>query len=166
MPTPTVWAGRALTVKRLEEERDALVEFHGDPSRIYLTGFSAGGNGAWWFAYHHAGHFAAAVILSGWVTSFTGKQSQIAYPPIAPAAAGDAYTAVAKAIGPLPVWLVHGDADQTVSVEESRHMFAALKAAGDDVHLTELPGLDHNATWDPGYQNPEIATWLFAQKLP
>lgn len=148
----------------LEEVGRALNEFHGDPSRIYLTGFSAGGNGAWWLAYHHPGRFAAAVILAGWVTPFVGRQSHIAYPPIASPAAGDAYAAVARAVGPLPIWLVHGDADQTVSVEESRQMFAALKAVGDNVHLTGLPDLDHNATWDPGYQNPDIAAWLFAQR--
>jgi predicted peptidase len=148
----------------LEEMSRAQAEFHGDPARSYLSGFSAGGNGAWWLAYHHPGRFAAALILAGWVTPFTGRQSHIAYPAIAPAAAGDPYAAVAKSVGPLPIWLVHGDADQTVSIEESRHMFAALKAAGDDVHLTELPGLDHNATWDPGYQNPDIAAWLFAQR--
>ncbi len=90
-------------------------------------------------------------------------EGRIAYPAIAPAAAGDAYAAAAEGVGRLPIWLVHGDADQTVSVEESRHMFAALKAAGDDVHFTELPGVDH-AAWDPAYQNPEIAAWLFAQR--
>lgn len=90
-------------------------------------------------------------------------EGRIAYPAIAPAAAGDAYAAVAEGVGRLPIWLVHGDADQTVSVAESRHMFAALKAAGDDVHFTELPGVDH-AAWDPAYQNPEIAAWLFAQR--
>ena len=147
----------------LEEMSKALFEFHGDSSKAYLTGFSAGGNGAWWLAYHHPGRFAAAVIVAGWVTPFTGRQSKIAYPSIAPAAEGDAYSAVAKAVGALPVWLVHGDADKTVSVEESRHMFAALKTAGDDVHLTELPGLDHNDTWNPAYQNPDIASWLFTQ---
>ena len=147
----------------LEELSGALAEFHGDPSRVYLTGFSAGGNGAWWLAFHHPGRFAAAVIVCGWVTPFTGRQSHIAYPPIAPAAGGDAYAAVAKGVGRLPIWLVHGDADQTVSVEESRHMFAALTAAGDDVHLTELPGVDHPA-WDPAYQNRDIAAWLFRQQ--
>ncbi|MEA3178298.1 MAG: hypothetical protein QOI59_1821 [Gammaproteobacteria bacterium] len=147
----------------LEEMRNAFAEFHGDPTRAYLTGFSAGGNGAWWLAYHYPGHFAAAVIVCGWVTSFTGRQSHIDYPPIAPAAAGDTYTAVANGVGRLPIWLVHGDADETVSVEESRHMFAALQAAGDDVHLTELPGVDH-PSWDPAYQNPDIAAWLFAQR--
>ncbi len=143
----------------LEEMRDTLADFHGDPSRVYLTGFCAGGNGAWWLAFHHPGQFAAAVIVCGWVAPFTGRQSHIAYPSIAPAAAGDVYAAVAKGVGRLPIWLVHGDADQTVSLEESRHMFAALKAASDDVHLTELPGVDHPA-WDPAYQDPEIAAWL------
>jgi predicted peptidase len=148
----------------LEEVNQALIEFHGDSSRLYLTGFSAGGNGAWWLAYHHPDRFAAAVIVSGWVTSFTGRKSHIDYPPIAPTAEGDAYPAVAKGVGHLPLWLVHGDADQTVSVEESRRMFAALKAAGDDARLTELPGIDHPATWDPAYQNADIAAWLFAQR--
>jgi predicted peptidase len=147
----------------LDELNGALAEFHGDPSRVYLTGFSAGGNGVWWLAFHHPGRFAAAVIVCGWVTPFTGRQSHISYPPIAPVAAGDAYAAVAKGVGRLPIWLVHGDADQTVSVEESRHMFAALKAADDDVRLTELPGVDHPA-WDAAYQNPDIAAWLFAQR--
>jgi len=148
----------------LEELSGALSEFHGDPSRAYITGFSAGGNGAWWLAYHHPGRFAAAVIVAGWVTPFIGRQSRIAYPSIAPTGDGDPYVAVVKGVGPLPIWLVHGDADKTVPIEESRHMFAALKAAGNDVHLSELPGVDHNDTWNPAYQNADIAAWLFAQR--
>jgi predicted peptidase len=150
----------------LEEMSRALTEFHGDPTRAYLTGFSAGGNGAWWLAFHHPGRFAAAVIVSGYVFAFTGTSSHIAYPSIAPAGAGDIYAAVAKGVGPLPIWLAHGDSDRTVPVEESRHMFAALKAAGDEVRYTELPGLDHNPTFDPAYQNPDMAAWLFAQRRP
>ncbi len=149
----------------LEEMSAAIAEFHGDGSRLYLTGFSAGGNGAWWLAYHHPDRFAAALIVCGWVTHFTGRQSSIAYPPIAPETSSDAYAAVATRVGSLPIWLVHGDADKNVSVEESRRMFAALKANGNDAHLIELPGVDH-AAWDPAYQNPDIATWLFAQRRP
>lgn len=148
----------------LAEADRALAEFHGDRARLYLTGFSAGGNGAWWLAYHHPGRFAAAVIIAGWVTPFTGRQSHIAYPAIAPASAGDPYAAIARGVGALPIWLAHGGADQTVSVEESRHMFAALQAAGDAVRFTELPGLDHTASWDPVYQNPDVARWLFDQR--
>jgi predicted peptidase len=147
----------------LKEVTGALAEFHGDTNRVYLTGFSAGGNGSWWLAFHNPGRFAAAVIVCGWVTQFTGRQSHIVYQPIAPASAADPYAEVAGGVGPLPVWLVHGDSDQTVSVEESRHMYAALKAAGNDVHLTELPGIDH-AAWDGAYQNPDIVAWLLAQR--
>jgi predicted peptidase len=147
----------------MKEIDGALREFHGDPARVYLTGYSAGGNGAWWLAYHHPGRFAAAVIVCGFVTAFTGRQSHNDYPAIAPASAADPYAEVARGVGALPIWLVHGDADKNVSVEESRHMFAALKLAGDDVHYIELPGVEHPA-WDPAYQNSDIAAWLFAQR--
>jgi predicted peptidase len=57
----------------------------------------------------------------------------------------------------------HGDADTSVSVEESRLMTAALKAAGGSVHYTELPGVEHNA-WDPAYDRADVISWLLAQK--
>jgi predicted peptidase len=147
----------------MKELGGALREFHGDPGRLYLTGYSAGGNGAWWLAYHNPDRFAAAVIVCSFVTAFTGRQSGIDYRPIAPTLAADPYAEVARGVGALPIWLVHGDADKNVSVEESRRMFAALKAAGGDARYTELPGVDHQA-WDPAYQNPDIAAWLFARR--
>jgi predicted peptidase len=141
----------------------AVAEFHGDPARVYLTGYSAGGNGAWWLAYHYPHRFAAAVIVCGFATAFKGKQSNIDYPQIAPESAADPYAELARVVRAIPIWLVHGDADKNVSVEESRHMYATLKAAGADVRFTELPGVDH-AAWDPAYQNPEIAAWLFTER--
>jgi predicted peptidase len=30
-----------------------IAEFNGDSSRVYLTGYSAGGNGSWYLAAHH-----------------------------------------------------------------------------------------------------------------
>lgn len=141
----------------------ALAEFHGDPARVYLTGLSAGGNGAWSLAYRYPQRFAAVVVICGFVTDFTGHTSGVRYPAIAPASAGDPYAAVAKRVAGLPIWLFHGDADRNVSVEESRHMAAALKALGAEVRYTELPGVDHNA-WDPGYNDPGMPTWLFAQR--
>jgi predicted peptidase len=141
----------------------ALAEFHGDPARVYLTGLSAGGNGAWSLAYRYPQRFAALVVVCGFVTDFTGLTSGVKYPAIAPASEGDAYAAVARRVAGLPIWLFHGDADKSVSVEESRHMAAALKALGADVHYTELPGVGH-AAWDPAYNDPAMAAWLFAQR--
>lgn len=141
----------------------ALTEFHGDPKRVYLTGLSAGGNGSWSLAYRYPQRFAAVVVICGFVTEFTGRASDVKYPPIAATAAGDPYAAVAKGVASLPFWLFHGDADPIVSVEESRRMAAALRALGADVRYTELPGIAHNA-WDPAYSDPALPVWLFAQR--
>jgi predicted peptidase len=147
----------------LVEVDKALTEFHGDPSRIYLTGYSAGGNGAWFLASHHPRRFAALVVICGFVSDFTGKQSHIFYPRIAPASAPDPYVAVAAHVKALPIWIFHGDADQNVSVEESRQMAAALRTLGASVRYTELAGVDHNA-WDLAYDDAEMAAWLLAQR--
>jgi predicted peptidase len=141
----------------------AVAEFHGDSSRIYLTGYSAGGNGAWFLAYHHPQRFAALVVVCGFVSDFTGRRSHVFYPGIAPASAPDQYAAVAEAVKSLPIWVFHGDADMNVSVEESRHMVAALRALGVKVRYTELAGVDHNA-WDPAYDDADMSAWLLDQR--
>jgi predicted peptidase len=147
----------------LVELDQAVTEFHGDSSRIYLTGYSAGANGAWFLAYHHPQRFAALVVICGFVSDFTAKQNHVFYPGIAPASASDRYTVIAQQLRTIPIWIFHGDADQIVSVEESRHMASALRAVGANVHYTELTGVDHDA-WDPAYDDAEMVTWLFAQR--
>lgn len=54
------------------------------------------------------------------------------------------FEAAAGLIRTLPIWVIHGDADQTVSVEESRRLVAALRSIGADVRYTEYPGGEHN----------------------
>ena len=147
----------------LAEVDKALTEFHGDSSRIYLTGYSAGANGAWFLAYHYPNRFAALVVISGFVSDFTGRQSHVFYPAIAPATAPDRYAAIAQQLKSLPIWIFHGDADENVSVEESRHMVAALRVLSANVRYTELSGVDHNA-WDPAYDNAEMVAWLLTQR--
>jgi predicted peptidase len=147
----------------LVEVDKAITEFHGDSSRIYLTGYSAGGNGAWFLAYHHPNQFAALVVICGFVSDFTGRQSHVFYPAITPASTPDQYAALAQKLKSLPIWIFHGDADQNVSVEESRHMATALAAISANVRYTELAGVDHNA-WDPAYDNAEMVEWLLVQQ--
>ncbi|HEY2750525.1 prolyl oligopeptidase family serine peptidase [Phenylobacterium sp.] len=141
----------------------ALAEFSGDPARVYLTGFSAGGNGAWSLAYRNPKRFAAVVVVCGFTNAFTGRTSGVVYPPIAPPSQGDPYLAIARRVAGLPIWLFHGDADQSVPVDESRRMSAALRTVAADVHYTELPGVGHNA-WDSAYEDPAMAAWLFTQR--
>ena len=76
----------------------------------------------------------------------------------------DPHAEVARRIGSTPVWMFHGDADQAVPVEESRHMAEALKAAGGNFKYTEYPGVNHNS-WDKAYAEPELVPWLLSQSL-
>ncbi len=80
-----------------------------------------------------------------------------------PAADGEPFATLAARVKHLPIWVFHGDADATVPVDESRGVVAALKALNVPVKYSELPGIGHNA-WDTAYRDPEVATWLFAQK--
>ena len=146
----------------LAELDRSIAEFHADVSRTYLTGLSMGGNGAWYLAYHHADRFAALVVVCGFVGEFTGTTSGTHYPAIV-AGSAEPYAAIAQRISRLPIWIFHGDADQTVPVEVSRRMASALKAIGADVQYTELPGVPHNA-WDPAYDRADLFSWLFKQK--
>jgi len=141
----------------------SLSEFKADQSRVYLTGLSMGGNGAWYLAYHHADRFAALVVVCGFVGEFTGTTSGVHYPPIVPTSVSDQYAAIAQHVARLPIWIFHGDADQTVPVDVSRRMASALKNIGADVQYTELPGVPHNA-WDPAYDRADLFTWLLKQK--
>jgi predicted peptidase len=85
--------------------------------------------------------------------------------PLARTSSADSYAEAAQEIGSAtPVWIFHGDADESVPVTESRKMTEALKNIASNVRYTEYPGVPHNS-WDLAYNNPEFPTWLFAQRL-
>jgi predicted peptidase len=148
----------------LAELDKTLSEFNGDSSRIYLVGASAGGNGAWYLAMHHAQRFAALVVASGFVTEHKGTSSGISYPSIAPATEPDPFVAVARAVASLPIWIVHGDADRTVPVRESRQMYSALKSLTANVQYTEIPGADHLGAIDAAFKNSHLIAWMLEQR--
>jgi predicted peptidase len=141
----------------------SIREFRGDARRVYLTGLSAGGNGSWFLLSHYPERFTAAIVVCGFISKFKGKASGVDYPALAPSDAPDEYAHIARRVAKIPIWIFHGDADQTVSVEESRKMFAALKAIGANVKYTELPSIAHNA-WDSAYASAELFEWLLKQK--
>jgi predicted peptidase len=118
-----------------------IEEVNGDRSRQYLTGLSMGGFGSWSIATADPTRFAAVVPICG-----GGEPGK------------------ASALKDLPIWVFHGDADQSVPVQRSRDMVEAIKAAGGTlVKYTELPGVPHNS-WDAAYSDKAMAEWLFAQK--
>lgn len=141
----------------------SIKEFKGDPKRIVLTGLSAGGNGTWSLASRFPDRFAAIVPVCGFISKFKGGTSGVDYPGLAPPEAADPYAFIAKRVSKIRVWIFHGDADKSVTVEESRKMAAALKAIGANVQYTEFPRVDHNA-WDPAYARSDLIEWMLKQR--
>jgi dipeptidyl aminopeptidase/acylaminoacyl peptidase len=61
----------------------------------------------------------------------------------------------------VPALLVHGDADARVPISQSRTYAEAARAAGDEVELVELPGVDHMELIEPdGPARPAIDACL------
>lgn len=111
-----------------------------NPGRVYLTGLSMGGYGAWDLAARMPERFAAMIPICG---------------------GGD--EATAARLKPLPIWCFHGALDEAVPVGRSRSMVEAVKAAGGNVKYTEYPDVKHNS-WSPAYRDPATLEWLFQQK--
>ena len=136
----------------------AQKEFHGDKQRTYLTGLSMGGYGTWHLAAKYPGRFAALVPICGGLFHPDVLRTN-------PPESNAPYDNAAKKIGKAtPVWIFHGEVDDTVPVTESRKMAEAMKALGGEVHYTEYPGISHNS-WDKAYAEPELMTWMFSKSI-
>jgi predicted peptidase len=123
-------------------------EYHLDPHRIYLTGLSLGGNGAWLLAAQYPDRFAAVVPICGFAEY--GESTGLA-------------EKIAPRLIDVPIWCFHGQADKAVPAEKSRELVAAIKAAGGKkVIYTEYPEAPHNV-WDRAYDDPNLWKWLFEQ---
>ena len=142
-------------------------EFALDEARVYLTGLSRGGVGAWYLAYRDPARFAAALIICSRVTPTATLDDRPApdLDPVVPAPERDPFTALAERLKGLPLWVFHGDADPIMPVEEARRAVRALQNAGAPVRYTELAGVGHGA-WDAAYGDAEVAAWLLAQRRP
>lgn len=113
-----------------------------DKTRVYLTGLSMGGYGSWYLAHRHPYLFAGVVpICGGCDTSYAPKLAE------------------AK----LPIWVVHGDADNVIQVERSREIVHALRKEGGNITYTEIPNVGHNS-WHIAYGPNGVIEWLFGQR--
>ncbi|HTN45647.1 MAG TPA: serine hydrolase [Flavipsychrobacter sp.] len=121
-------------IRHLVETKDV------DPHRIYLTGFSMGGEGTYNILSRAPDLFACGVPL---------------------AAVGD--TSNALAFKNMPLWVFHGSADSVNGVEYDRMMVEAIKRKGGNPRFTELPDVSHNCQRE-AYNRKELWQWMFAQR--
>ena len=142
-------------------------EFKGAADRVYLIGYSMGGQGVLRLASRWPDRFAALVDISGTVIakspSATNEQVALDLQTHPFLTAPDLYRALAQVIAATPIWIFHGDADQSVSVEQSRQLVSALRSAGAQVRYTEYPGASH-AIEERALSEPELLQWLLSQK--
>lgn len=144
-------------------------EFHGDRDRTYLTGISMGGRGAWFLVAKAPERFAALVIIAGPVTyipeSWTTSEKETAVLENDFLRSADPYGTLAAKVKGLRIRLFHGSADMSAPVTDARQMTAALRKLGADVEYKEYEGAPHNS-WDRAYAEPELMSWLLAQRRP
>lgn len=109
--------------------------------QVYVMGLSMGGMGTYELVRRKPGHFAAAVAICG-----------------------GADPATAISMKKTKWWIFHGGKDDIVPPVFSEKMQAALKKAGAMVRYTVYPEANHNS-WDPAFKEPDLLSWLFAQRL-
>jgi predicted peptidase len=144
---------------------DAEREYSTDKDRVYITGLSNGGYGAWRLAYKYPDRFAAALVICGFLSDDERYNSDVPFPRFNPAIKTDnidLYNALAQKIKHMPIWIYHGDDDNVIDVDGSRNIYRALLGYSADVKYTELPGIGHNS-WDIAYRSISTAKWLFEQ---
>lgn len=134
-----------------------------DPQKIYLTGHSMGGHGTWFLGATYPGNWAAIAPCAGYPTlssygSHDGMIPDSAGSPMEAmllrASNPSNVLALAKNYKPLGVYINHGDADPTVSVEYARQMKKLLADFHPDFSYYEYPGGSHwygdiSVDWPP-----------------
>ncbi|MGE3127869.1 MAG: prolyl oligopeptidase family serine peptidase [Fimbriimonadaceae bacterium] len=126
-----------------------------DASRTYVTGHSMGGHGAWMFGAQFPGRFAATAPCAGWQSFWTyaGGPPRNAEGEIAKTLLRASNQSDPLMIGQnylhTSIYILHGDADDTVPVREPRTMREELSRLGARVSWHEEPGQGHWYDTDP-----------------
>jgi predicted esterase len=131
------WSGNAEqnNIDTLLDEH--ISRFRVDTNRIIITGQSMGGAGTYTSVIRHPDKYAAAVPICG--NGDTGKAASIAH---------------------LPIWIFHGDADNTVPYQYSVDMYNALTNAGaQNTKFHTITNGPHNV-WTETYQRADLYHWM------
>ncbi len=133
-----------------------LKHYNADPTRIYLTGVSAGGIYGFELVYLNPTRFAAfmpmaADICQKCITgSLSSTQSEVAL-------------IIARAAPTVAYWQFHGSIDCCIPVQDARDISSTWRTVNPTVKYTEYAGIGHGQTHEHAYAEPSIFTWLFAQ---
>ncbi len=140
------WFTRRAEELVLETIRQAERRYHVDPGRVFLTGMSNGGIGAWLIGTHHAPLFAG----------------------LAPMASGldDVLMPFLANLRNTPVYIIHGAKDQVMPVDLSRSIARELDVLGYPYvyreHQREHPMAGGH--YFPREELPDLVAWFNRQR--
>ena len=127
----------------------AKARFPHDPDRVILTGHSMGGHGTWQLGLTYPNEFAAIGPSAGWVSfwSYAGGWEPKDPTPVEAMLRrsmnqSDTLLMLNNAL-PEDIYILHGDKDDNVPVEQARFMKKALSDIGKTVEYHEEPGAGH-----------------------
>ncbi len=144
----------------------AKAKFSPDPQHIYLTGHSMGGHGTWFLGATYPDQWAAIGACSGYPTlkgygSADGLIPDSSSDPLEQMLLRSGNQSdvpkLATNYKPLGVYVLHGDADKTVSVTYARQMRKLLADFHTDLSYYEYPNGEHwfgdqSVDWKPLFE--------------
>ncbi|MGZ9133149.1 MAG: carboxylesterase family protein, partial [Nitrospira sp.] len=140
------WFTRHAEELVLETIREVRRQYHIDPNRIFLTGMSNGGIGAWLIGMHHAPLFAG----------------------LAPMASGldNVLMPFLANLQSTPVYIIHGAKDQVMPVDLSRSIARELDVRGYP-HVYREHQREHpmaGGHYFPKEELPDLIAWFNSQR--
>jgi poly(3-hydroxybutyrate) depolymerase len=135
--------GEDLTLKILQS---VSAEYHIDPDRIFLTGMSNGGIGAWIIGMHHADLFAGIAPMASGV-------DDVLYPFI-------------ENLTNTPVYVIHGEKDRIMPVQLSRDLVKEMQRRGISYQYREHSWTHPHAGghFFPRQELPALIQWFDGQE--
>jgi len=116
-----------------------------DARRIYVTGISSGGYGAWDLATRYPDSFAAVAPIAGGGNTLELKMAE---------------GARLQALRSVGIWAFHGGSDTAVDASETERMVSEFQRLGaTDARATIFPGGPHDI-WDRAYRDPALYAWF------
>lgn len=118
---------------------ELLQKYEIDPNRIYIHGYSNGGDAVWKLAELRPDLFAAILPISSVISDIN----------------------VAK-ITHIPIWHFQGEYDQRPTAQSARQLQQRLKEAGATPRYYEYLNAGHGI-WDKAYAEPDFFSWMLGQ---
>jgi hypothetical protein len=120
-----------------------------DTDRLYVTGFSLGGEGTFFSLGQWTSRFAAGIAMA---PTFSMQPE-------------DAAAAWGASVAGVPTWVVSSTTDVgAASIDKFRRFLNEVRALAGNPIFTEITGLQHTEVPPKAYPQQMLINWLFAQR--